>query len=440
MVTKTAAWYRIVVIAIAFTAVVILGVWGLQSPPSVAARSTGFDAVINDSARRMFDEGRRVFRYDTFGDEDFWGGTLRLHEAISQLSPRAVLGLGLKVDSQALNPATLSRLRQGRVNLDDPAVTLDLLRQNAVVGVTGFFAADGRLRSVGLQCAICHSTVDDSAGPGVGSRLDGWANRDLNPGAIIAATPCVGFIASLVGKPVDEVRAALNSWGPGKFDAEFLLDGRSAPTLIPPAFGLAGVNQHAWTGAWGTVSYWNAFVANLELRGKGVFFDPRLDDASKFPVAAAHPELFGHKRDSVDLITGKLGPLHFYQLAIPAPVPPAGSFDAEAAERGDALFSGKARCSTCHMEPLFTEPGWNLHPGADVCIEETQARRAPDNVYKTSTLAGLWTHTKGGFFHDGRFTTLLDVVDHYDGCFSLGLTAEEKSDLVEYLKSLPEPD
>jgi cytochrome c peroxidase len=185
------------------------------------------------------------------------------------------------------------------------------------------------------------------------------------------------------------------------------------------------------------VTYWNAFVANLELRGKGTFFDPRLDNAAQYPVAAANPSLFGHKRDDVDLITSKMPALHFYQLAIPAPVPPVGSFDEEAAARGDVVFSGKAKCASCHVEPLFTEPGYNLHPGSDVCIENTQADRAPDKLYRTSPLAGLWTHTKGGFFHDGRFATLLDVVNHYDECFTLVLSDQEKSDLVEYLKSLP---
>jgi hypothetical protein len=309
--------------------------------------------------------------------------------------------------------------------------------------VTGFFTGD-QLTSVGLQCAVCHSTVDDSVAPGIGRRRDGWANRDLNVGAIMAAAPGIDFIANLLGLPVPDVLTVLNSWGPGKFDAELLLDGkafqpdgRPGATLIPPAFGLSGVNQHTWTGGWGTVSYWNAFVANLELRGQGVFFDPRLDDAAQFPVAAANPTLFGHKRDAVDRISPVLPALHYYQLSIPAPVPPEDSFDSTAAERGDALFDGKAKCSGCHVEPTGSEPGWNLHPGSDICIDNWQADRAPDHVYRTSPLNGLWTHTKGGFFHDGRFATLLDVVDHYDTCFSLGLTPAEKSVLVEYLKSLP---
>jgi len=337
-------------------------------------------------------------------------------------------------------------IRRGSVPLDDPATTLLLLKKNAVVGVTGFFGPAGELQSIGLQCAVCHSTVDDSVAPGVGRRLDGWANRDLNVGAIIAAAPgSASFLANLLGVSESTVLAVLHSWGPGKFDAELLLDGKAfrpdggpAATLIPPAFGMAGVNQHTWTGAWGTVTYWNAFVANLELRGKGVFFDPRLDDATQFPVAAAHPDLFGHKRDEVDLISSKMPALHFYQLSLPAPAPPEGSFDAQAAARGDALFSGKARCATCHVEPTGSEPGWNLHPASDICIDDFQSNRGPDHVYRTAPLGGLWTHTKGGFFHDGRFATLRAVVDHYDACFTLGLSDAERNDLVEYLKSLPD--
>ncbi len=405
----------------------------------------GFDREILENADDMLAEGRHTFRYDTFGDEDFWGGTLRLHEAVRTLTPRQALGLGLKVDAAALPPNVLNQVRQGRVDLDSPATTLALLRANAVVGVTGFFTGS-TLSSIGIQCAFCHSTVDDAVAPGIGHRLDGWANRDLNVGAIIASAPDLSLIAGLLGKTQDEVRTVLRGWGVGKFDAELLLDGKtegpngSAATLIPPAFGLAGVNGHTWTGNWGTVSYWNAFVANLEMRGKGTFFDPRLDNAEQYPVAAAHPELFGHKRDDEDRISPKLPALHFYQLAIPAPTPPEGSFDEAAFERGDELFSGKAQCASCHVEPTGSEPGWNFHPGSDLCIDNFQADRAPDHVYRTSPLNGLWTHTKGGFFHDGRFATLLAVVNHYDDCFNLGLTSSEKNDLVEYLKGLPEDE
>ena len=251
-------------------------------------------------------------------------------------------------------------------------------------------------------------------------------------------------IASLLGIDQATVRKVLHSWGPGKFDAELILDGKafrpdgkSAATLLPPAFGLAGVNLHTWTG-WGSVPYWNSFVANLEMHGKGTLFDPRLDDANKFPIAARHH--FGHVTNDDDRITPKIEALHFYQMALPAPIPPAGSFNKEAAERGDELFGGKAQCARCHTDPLYTEPGWNLHKGEEVCVDDFQADRAPDERYRTSPLKGLWTHEKGGFFHDGRFPTLLAVVNHYDSCFHLGLSASEKADLVEFLKSLPHPD
>jgi len=398
------------------------------------------------------EEGKQTFRFDTFGDEAFWGDTLKLHTAIEGaanggvgpgVSPVAALGLGLKVDADALPDVVLSGITRGSLDLNDPATTLALLKLNAVVGVTGFFNDDGKsLRSMGIQCALCHSTVDDSVAPGIGHRLDGWANRDLNVGAIIAAAPDLSPFTNLLGVDDATVRAVVNSWGPGKFDAELILDGKAArpdgkpaATLLPPAFGLAGVNLHTWTG-WGSVPYWNAFVAVLDMHGKGNFYDPRLDDAQKFPIAAKNK--FGHVKiaEDADRVTPKLPGLHVYQLSLSAPRPPAGSFDAAAAERGDELFSGKAKCASCHIEPLTTEPGWNLHTPAEIGIDDFQALRSPDNRYRTSPLHGLFTHMKGGFYHDGRFATLLDVVNHYDTTFSLGLTTQEKNDVVEYLKSL----
>jgi hypothetical protein len=287
---------------------------------------------------------------------------------------------------------------------------------------------------------LCHSTVDDSLVPGIGHRLDGWANRDLNVGAVVGLAPNLKPVADLLGVNEATVRTALASWGPGKFDAELFLDGKafrpdgkSAATLIPPAFGLAGVNLHTWTG-WGSVTHWNAFVANLEMHGKGTFFDPRLDDPSQFPVASRAG--FGNVRNEPDLITPKLAALHVYQLAIAAPAPPKRSFDPQAAERGRALFSGTAKCAQCHVPPLFTEPGWNIHKAEEIGIDDFQANRAPDRRYRTSPLKGLWTHQKGGFFHDGRFATLEDVIAHYDSFFNLRLTNREKRDLAEYLKSL----
>ena len=402
------------------------------------SREAPFDRVITDNASTQLDQGRQIFRFDTFGDEDFWGGLLRLHEAIATVTPRTALGVGLKVDVDALPPELINALQGRRIKLDDPANTQALLKLNAVVGVTGFFGADGKLRSFGIQCALCHSTVDDSFAPGIGHRLDGWANRDLNVGAIVALAPNLQPVADLLGVSDATLRAVLNSWGPGKFDAEVFMDGKAlppsgGPTLIPPAFGLAGVNLHTWTG-WGSVTHWNAFVANLEMHGKGTFYDPRLNDAARFPIAAANG--FGNVRNDPDLITSKLAALHLYQLAIPAPRPPAGSFDVAAAARGETLFRTKAQCATCHVPPLFTEPGWNMHRGEEIGIDNFQAERAPDGRYRTSPLKGLWTHQKGGFYHDGRFATLRDVVDHYNAVKALGLTGSEVADVVEYLKSL----
>jgi hypothetical protein len=284
--------------------------------------------------------------------------------------------------------------------------------------------------------------VDNSLTQGIGHRLDGWANRDLNVGDIVALAPDLQPFADLLGVDQATVRKVLQSWGAGHFDAElapdgkaFRPDGKTSAVLIPPAFGLAGVNLHTWTG-WGSVTYWNAFVANLEMHGKGTFFDPRLDNAAQFPVAAQAG--FGHVKNVPDVITSQLAALHSYQLAIPAPIPPKGSFDEEAAKRGEAVFNGSGKCSSCHVPPLYTEPGWNMHTPSEVCVDSFQADRAPDKRYHTSPLNGLWTHATGGFYHDGRFLTLLDVVNHYDSCFSLGLSDQQKADLVEFLKSLPQ--
>jgi mono/diheme cytochrome c family protein len=398
----------------------------------------------------MFAEGQSIFRFDTFGDEVFWTDTLKLHQAIEGskfggvgggVSPKTALSVGLKVDAAALPSAVVDGIKQGKVDLDDPATTLTLIKLNAVVGVQGKFNADGSLKSIGLTCAVCHSTVDDSFSPGIGRRLDGWPNRDLNSGAIISLSPGLNAISKLLGVDDATTRKVLASWGPGKFDAELNLDGKAfrpdgkaAATLIPPAFGMAGVNMHTWTGGWGTVTYWNAYVANLELSGQGTFFDRRLMNADQYPVAAKAG--FGNKRSAVDMVTAKLGALHFYQLALPAPQPPAGSFDRAKADRGAAIFRGKAQCATCHVPPLFTEPGWNTHPPADIGIDDFQANRSPEKTYRTAPLRGLWAHSKGGFYHDGRFATLREVVNHYDTFKNLGLSDDEKSALIEYLKSL----
>ena len=421
------------------------------------------------NALQMVAEGKQIFRFDTFGDEAFWGGQLQLHQAINMLTPRNALALGLKVDARALSPSVIQAIKRGKVNLDNPAVTRMLIRRNAVLGVVGFFdRKSNTLSSVGLTCALCHSTVDNSVAPGIGRRIDGLANRDLNVGAIVAAAPNLDPVEDLLeianpGLTVADVRKVLNSWGPGKFDAELFLDGKAVnpqqvtngvvtgtnvpgATLLPNARGLAGHNLHTWTGGWGTVTYWNAFVAVNELHGKGTFFDARFDDAAQFPIAAKAQ--LGHVSTDPDedLVTSKLPALHFYQLALPAVQPRPGiDFNVEAAERGDELFSGKANCNSCHREPLWTEPGWNQHPAEELKIDSFEADRSPGHAYRTMNLAGIFVRerglfmfpqNKGRFYHDGRFKTLLDVVNSYNERFSLGLSDQEKRDLVEYLKSL----
>ncbi len=440
----------VMLIALTITGTILL--LARSSSSMVTSDQSTKKKTIDDNAATLVAQGRHVFRFDTFGDQAFWGDSLRLHQAIqgskfggvgAGLSPKTALALGLKVDVDALPASLIAQIKQGQINLDDPGVTLALLKLNSVVGLTGFFRTDGTMKSVAIQCALCHSTVDNSLAPGIGHRLDGWANRDLDVGQIVALSPNLQPFSDLLGVDQPTVRKVLKSWGSGHFDAELALDGKAfrpdgktSAVLIPPAFGLAGVNLHTWTG-WGSVTYWNAFVANLEMHGQGNFFDPRLDDPVQFPVAAKAG--LGRVTRETDLITPRLASLHFYQLAIPAPPPPEGSFDADAAKRGKALFNGSAKCATCHTPPLYTEAGWNLHTPGEVCVDSFQADRAPDRRYRTSPLAGLWTHSKGGYYHDGRFGDLGEVVNHYDSCFSLGLSDQNKADLVQFLKSLPEP-
>jgi hypothetical protein len=432
-------------------------------------KSSQFLGSAEENAEQLIDQGRQTFRFDTYGDEAFWTNQLHIQQSVSSLTPRTALALGLKVDSEALPPSVVEAIKHGRVNPDDPAVTLLLLKQNAVLGVVGTFN-NNTLEKVGFTCALCHSTVDNSVAPGTGRRIDGLANRDLNVGAIIATAPNLQPVVDLLRlAPQDarvtaqDVRNVLHSWGPGKFDAELFLDGKafnphqmtngvvtgmnvSGATLLPNARGLSGHNLHTWTGGWGTVTYWNAFVAVNELHGIGTFFDERFDDADQFPIAAAAK--LGHVSvdpDS-DQVTGKLAALHFYQLALPAVQPrPGVDFDPAAAARGDELFSGKANCNSCHHEPLWTEPGWNQHTADEMKIDSFEANRAPGHAYQTMNLAGIFVRerglfmfpqNKGRFYHDGRFQTLLDVVRSYDQRFDLGLSDQEMHDLVEYLKSL----
>ena len=407
------------------------------------------DRQISAHAQRMMNEGRRIFRFDTFGSEAFFGDALQLHRAIAGeknggvgggVSPKTALSVGLKVDTEALPAELVAQIKAGKVDLDDPVTTLALLNLNAVVGVTGKFDKAGRIQSMGIQCAFCHATVDDSFAPGIGKRLDGWANRDLNVGAIVSLAPNLKPFTDLLGVDVATVKKVLASWGPGRYDAvldkdgkAFRPDGKQAGTLIPPAFGLAGVNLHTWTG-FGSVPYWNAYVAATQMHGSGAFIDRRFDNKDQFPVSAKSGS--GNTRGTPDLITSKLAALHFYQIAIPAPKPPAGSFDKGAAARGRDLFNKKAQCAICHVPPLFTEPGHNVHTPGEMGIDSFQADRSPTRMYRTAPLAGLWTHQKGGFYHDGRFATLKDVLEHYNRNFKLRLNDQEKGELIEYLKSL----
>jgi hypothetical protein len=397
----------------------------------------------------MLKDGRKIFRFETFGSEAFWGDTLELHKAIAGaknggvglgVSPKAALAVGLKVDADALPEALKAQIKAGKVNLDDPATTIALLKANAVVGVTAFANPNGSVRSMGIQCAFCHSIVDNSFAPGIGKRLDGWANRDLNVGAIVSLAPNLKPFTGLLGVDTETVKKVLASWGPGRYDAEldkdgkaFRPDGKQAGTLIPPAFGLAGVNLATWTG-FGSVTYWNAYVAATQMHGAATFFDPRFNNKEQYPVSAKSGS--GNTRNMPDKTTAKLAALHFYQLSLPPPKAPAGSFDKAAFERGKAIFAGAGKCATCHVPPLFTEPGHNLHTPEEIGIDSFQADRSPTRMYRTAPLAGLWTHQKGGFYHDGRFATLLDVVNHYDTHLTLGLTPANKTDLVEYLKGL----
>ena len=407
------------------------------------------DAQNARNSRAMFLQGRRTFRFDTFGDEAFWGNALQLHRAIAGarnggvgggVSPKTALAVGLKVDASAIPRPVAGAIKAGKVNLDDPKTTLTLLKLNAVVGVKGFFGRNGRLSSMGITCALCHSTVDNSFAPGIGRRLDGWPNQDLDVGKIISLAANKKPLTDLLGVNEATVDKVVTSWGPGEFDASLSLDGQGfrpdgkpASTRIPPAFGLAGVNLATYTG-WGTVTYWNAFVANLEMHGIGNFTDERLANQNQFPVAAKAG--FAKVRNRRDRISSKLPALHYYQLSIPAPRPPRRSFNAAAARRGKAIFNAPGKCATCHVPPTFSEPGWNLHSPREMCTDAFQASRSPTFRYRTTPLRGMFAKSKRGFWHDGRFRTLDAVVDHYNECFNLRLSPSQKRDLVQYVKSL----
>jgi len=367
--------------------------------------------------------GQTIFRFDTFGDEQLWTDVLRMHEVIATVSPRTALSVGLRVDAAALPASVADALRNDQVNLDDPAVTLELLRLNAVVGIIGKIDDTGRLVSVGTTCALCHSTVDNSLASGIGIRLDGWPNRTLDAGVILGLSPALAAFK-------DEFAA----WGPGKYDPRHhafdgtglrLLNEPSEPVLIPPAYGLQGVGFETYTGD-GPISYWNAYVGISQMGGQGNFSDSRIG-----LTITQKP----------DRITSKLPALRDYQLSLLAPIAPAGSFDAAAARRGERVFHGKAGCASCHIPPTYTDvsSGPNpdvpvLHDATAVGSDPVYASRSATKQYRATPLRGAWQHPP--YFHDGSAATLLAVVDHYDELFRLNLSAQQKADLVEFLKSL----
>ncbi len=421
---------------------------GRTPPGSGTPAPRTWDDQIDANAASLMERGRQIYRHDTFGSEQFWGGRLRLHDAIKGaarggvgpgLTARQALQLGLRVDVDRLGRDLIDAIERGAVDLDDVGTTIALLEARAVVGVEGAFDG-GNLVGVGITCSFCHATVDDSLAEGIGRRLDGWPNRDLDVGRIVSLAPDLSPFEQLLGVPRATVVTVLLSWGPGKYDPQLSLDGKAfrpdgkpAATVIPAAYGLAGQNLATYTG-FGSVPYWNAFVANGQMHGLGTFFDRRLGDPAKFPLAAKSGIV--NKRDPVDLITSKLEALHLYQMAIPPPKPDRRSFDPAAARAGEAIFLGKAKCGTCHVPPLFSEPGWPMHTAAEIGIDDFQARRSPDGMYRTTPLRGLFARAKPGFYHDGRFPTFDAVVDHYEQALGFQLAPEEQRDLVEYLKSL----
>jgi hypothetical protein len=382
------------------------------------------DRHVQEDRRGKKQDGQAIFRYDTFGDEQLWTNVLRMHEPIATVDPATALAVGLKVDVEALPPAVVDALRAGEVDLTDPAVTRELLRLNAVVGVQGTVDQTGQLTSVGVTCALCHSTVDNSLTRGIGKRLDGWANLDLNVGAIVALSPALP----------EDLKAEFRTWGPGKYDPRhhafdgtnlISLNSPSLPIVIPSIYGLKGVGFETFT-ADGPISYWNAYVGVGQMGGHGNFIDSRIGlSITQTP----------------DLVTSKLPALLEYQLTLKAPEPPRGSFDKEAAKRGKHLFRNEAGCATCHQGSTYTDvlsgPSKAvpfLHAPAEVGMDPAYAERTATRQYRTTPLRGLWQHAP--YFHDGSAPDLLAVVNHYDRLFALHLSDSQKADLVEFLKTL----
>jgi mono/diheme cytochrome c family protein len=395
-----------------------------QAPVAHERPGTTGDRNYEEDRRGKNQDGQAIFRYDTFGDEQLWTNVLRMHEPIATVDPATALAVGLKVDVEALPPAVVAALRAGQVDLTSPAVTTELLRLNAVVGVQGKVDQMGQLTSVGVTCALCHSTVDNSFARGIGKRLDGWANLDLNVGAIVALSPALP----------EALKAEFRTWGPGKYDPRhhafdgtnlISLNSPSLPIVIPSIYGLKGVGFETFT-ADGPISYWNAYVGVGQMGGHGNFIDPRIGlSITQTP----------------DLVTSKLPALLEYQLTLQAPEPPRGSFDKEAAKRGKHIFRNEAGCATCHQGSTYTDvlSGPNkavpfLHDAAEVGMDPAYAERTATGKYRTTPLRGLWQHAP--YFHDGSAPDLLAVVNHYDRLFALHLSARQKADLVEFLKTL----
>ena len=375
----------------------------------------GPDGGSTEPSPQVVAQGKQIFRFDTFGDETFWTDTLRMHEVVETVSPTTALAVGLKVDADTRPPAVLQAIQAGQVDLNDPATTVTLLKLGAVVGLRATVDANNRITQLGTTCALCHSTVDDRITNGIGSRLDGWPNLDLNVGAIIALSP------ALTGAQ----KAVYNSWGPGRYDARYNFDGLSGPTVIPPAYGLRGVNSITFTGDGADINYWNRYVGVTQMHGHGSFSEPRLG------INVQNPP---------DMISSKLPALQAYQLSLTAPRPVAGSFDAAAAVRGRAVFTGVGQCSTCHTGTLLTDANLGLHTPSEVVSEPepggapSAAARSATKMYRTTPLRALQLHAP--YFHNGIAPTLEAVVDLYNTRKGLTLTAQQKADLVQYLKSL----
>ena len=410
------------------------GVLAQMAP--VSAHSPGLSSAQDHRLRRDDDgnkeeredrgikDGQRIFRYDTFGDEQLWTDVLRMHEVIATVPPATALAVGLKVDIEALPRAVVDALRAGQVDLTNPAVTVELLRLNAVVGVRGQVNEQGKLTRVGITCALCHSSVDDAFATGIGRRMDGWANTNLNVGAIVALSPALD----------ETTKAEFRTWGPGKYDPRhhafdgtniIPLNSPSLPIVIPPIYGLKGVGFETFT-ADGPISYWNSYVGVGQMGGQGSFSDPRIG-------------LFINQ--TPDLVTPKLAALLEYQLSLRPPKAPKRAIDPVAAARGKRLFRNGAQCASCHQSPTFTDalsgPDRRvpfLHDPAEVGMDPRYAARSATGQYRTTPLRGLLQHPP--YFHDGSAPDLLAVVEHYDNLFGLNLTSAQKADLVEYLKSL----